>query len=417
MPRKLITGIIIVGVVAAAAFLVRSSLRPDPVAVAVWEAKPMAIDETVTGVATGFIEPAKRVGLQPEISGRIIEVLARRGDRVKTGQILVVLDDSDFKNQLLALDAAIPLFEARLAEAKAHASQIGNDFERAKRLSAAGTITVQQFETAKMAFDLGTAELAAAESALRQARVNRDIASSSRRKTLVRAPFDGIVLECDLVPGQLWGGIAPTALTGGSLPAAMGRPETAGIAPEAGALLTSGASLASSPGELELADDSRMFVVIDVDENEYGKLKLGQTADLTFEALGRKKMTGSLAEIYPFISRALDRNRTSRLKIELVGGITAGIVPGMSVNAEIMISSRTAAVAAPTASILVRPRGKFVYLVAGGKIRETAVGTGSSNWEWTEITSGLAAGDRIASPPENVRLKDGMRVVERNREP
>ena len=86
----------------------------------------------------------------------------------------------------------------------------------------------------------------------------------------------------------------------------------------------------------------------------------------------------------------------------------------MSVNAEILISSRPAAVAAPTAAILVRPRGKFVYRVAGGLIRETAVATGMSNWEWTEITSGLAAGDRIAVPTESVRLTDGLRVIEKD---
>jgi len=174
--------------------------------------------------------------------------------------------------------------------------------------------------------------------------------------------------------------------------------------------------LASSPGQLELADDRRMFVVIDVDENDYGKLKIGQTATLAFEAVGRRELAGKVVEVYPFISRALDQNRTARVKIELGPERVAGVVPGMSANAEVLISSRTAAVACPTASILVRPRGKFVYLVADGTIRETAVETGLSNWEWTEVTSGLAAGDRIAAPPESVRLQDGLRVVEKDRE-
>jgi HlyD family secretion protein len=158
-----------------------------------------------------------------------------------------------------------------------------------------------------------------------------------------------------------------------------------------------------------------MFVVIDVDENDYGKLKIGQTATLAFEAVGRRELAGKVVEVYPFISRALDQNRTARVKIELGPERVAGVVPGMSANAEVLISSRTAAVACPTASILVRPRGKFVYLVAGGTIRETAVETGLSKWEWTEVTSGLAAGDRIAAPPENVRLQDGLRVVEKDR--
>jgi HlyD family secretion protein len=154
-----------------------------------------------------------------------------------------------------------------------------------------------------------------------------------------------------------------------------------------------------------------------VDENDYGKLKIGQPAALTIEALGKRKVAGSVVEIFPFISRALDQNRTTRVKIRLGPDLEAGIVPGMSVNAEILISSRNGVLAAPTAAILVRPRGKVVYRVAGGRLRETAITTGISNWEWSEITSGLAAGDRIARPPENAALKDGLRVVENDREP
>jgi HlyD family secretion protein len=413
--RKLIAWSVVVAVIAAAALFVRSLTRPQPVEIAVWDVKRMDINDTVTGVATGFIEPAKQISIKPDISARIKEVKVRRGDRVKAGQVLVVLDDADIGDQLRASDAAIPLFEARVKEARAHAAQIQQDFQRAQKLSAAGTLTVQQFETAKMALDLGTAELDAAESALRQSRVNRDIISSSLRKTRVGAPFDGVILDLSLEVGHLWSGLSMPSLAGGFPAEGLGRADAIGMMSGTSVLLPTGTALASQ-GQLELADDSRLFVVLDVDENDYGKLKIGQPAALTFETLGKRKMAGRLVEIFPFISRAMDQNRTSRVKIQLDPGLIAGVVPGMSVNAEILISSRKDVLAAPTASILVRPRGKFVYLVAGGKLKETAVGTGMSNWEWTEITSGLAAGDRVAGPPESVRLTDGLRVVEKDRE-
>ena len=416
MSRRRLAGFLIVLVLAAAALLVARAVRPQPVAVAVWDMKKIAINETVTGVATGYVEPARRLSLQPEISARIREVKVKRGERVKTGQILVVLDDADIRDQIRALDAAVPLFEARVKQVKAHAAQLKLDFDRATRLHEAGSLTAQQFENAKMAIDLGTAEGDAADSALRQARVNRDIAAASLRKTLVTAPFDGLLLDSTLEAGQLWGGLA-AALPAGTLAAGFGRPETAGVAPEASTLLSQAQGSASAQGQLELADDSQLFVIVDVDENDYGKLKIGQPAALTIEALGKRKVAGSVVEIFPFISRALDQNRTTRVKIRLGPDLEAGIVPGMSVNAEILISSRNGVLAAPTAAILVRPRGKVVYRVAGGRLRETAITTGISNWEWSEITSGLAAGDRIARPPENAALKDGLRVVENDREP
>jgi HlyD family secretion protein len=415
MSRRWLAGFLIVLVLTAAAFFIARAVRSQPVAVAFWDMKKIAINETVTGVATGYVEPAKRLSLQPEISARIREVKVKRGDRVKAGQVLVVLDDADIRDQILALDAAIPLFEARVKQAKAHAAQLKLDFARAERLHEAGSLTVQQFENAKMAIDLGSAEGDAADSALRQARVNRDIAAATLRKTRVIAPFDGLLLDSTLEAGQLWGGLA-AALPAGALAAGFGRPEAVGMMPEASTLLSQAQGSGPAQGQMELADDSQMFVIVDVDENDYGKLRIGQPASLTIEALGKRKAAGSVVEIFPFISRALDQNRTSRVKIRLGSDREAGIVPGMSVNAEILISSRNDVLAAPTAAILVRPRGKVVYRVAGGKLEETVVKTGISNWEWSEITSGLAIGDRIAKPPENAALKDGLRVVEKDRE-
>ncbi|MDP2916267.1 MAG: efflux RND transporter periplasmic adaptor subunit [Candidatus Aminicenantes bacterium] len=415
--RRPIKGVIVVAILAAAGILISLGLRPKPVAVSFWEMKTLDISETVSGVATGFIEPAKRVFLQPEIAARIKEIKIKRGDRVKTGETLVVLDDLDFKDQLRALDAALPLFEARVKQARAHAAQLRLDYERAKKIFDGGSLAGQQFELAKMALDLGVAELEAAESAFRQAQVNREVVFSSLRKTRVLAPFDGRVLDSGLEVGQLWSGLAVSSLAGGSMLSASGRSDALGTAPGVPALISQASGSSPSPGQLELIDDSQLFACLDIDENDFWKLKLGQTASLVIDALAKRKLSGTVVEIYPFISRVLDQNRTARVKIRLADEARADILPGMSVNIEILISSRKGVLAAPTAAIFVRPKGKIVYRVADGVLRETAVETGMFNWEWSEILSGLKAGDRIARPPEAIQLKDGLRVVEKDHGP
>ncbi len=414
MSKRLITWFIVILIITAAGVLITFGVRPKPIAVAMWEMKNLEISETVTGVATGFIEPAKRISLQPEISARIKEIKVKRGDRVKTGETLVVLDDSDFKDQLRALDAAMPLFDARVKQAKAHVAQLSRDFDRAKKLYDAGALAGQQFDAAKTAIDLGNAELEAAESALHQARANRDAAYSSLRKTLVKAPFDGILLDSSIEVGQLWSGLAISSLAGGSLSSGSGRSDTTGVASGASNLLSQSQGASQSRGHLELVDDSQMFVYVDIDENDYWRIKTGQTASLVIDALDKRKVTGNVVEIYPFISRALDQNRTARVRIRLSDDLEADILPGMSVNTEILVSSRKDVLAAPTAAILVRPKGKIVYRVVDGVLKETKVETGVSNWEWSEIKSGLSAGDRIAKPPEDTHLKEGMRVIERD---
>jgi HlyD family secretion protein len=409
----LIKGGITVLILATVAAAVHFGIRPRPVAVAVWVLQARDISETVSGVAVGYIEPAKRISLQPEIAARIKDIKVARGDRVKKGQLLVVLDDTDFQDQLRALDAAIPLFEAREKQAKAHAAQLRLDYERAQKIFSGGSLTEQQFELVKMAFDLGLAELEAAGSALHQARVNRETAMSALRKTRVLAPFDGRVLDSSLQEGQLWGWPGGSAWAGGSIPPETGRTDTLGMLPGAPALIAQASGLSPSREQLEIVDDSQLFACLDVDENDFWKLKIGQTASLVIDALGKRKVDGAIVEIYPYISRVQDQNRTARVKIRLSEERLADILPGMSVNTEILISTPKNALAAPTAAIQIRPTGKFVFRVVDGILKETAVKTGASNWEWSEILSGLKAGDRIAQPPEDAPLKDGLRVVEK----
>jgi len=411
---RLIKGGIAVLILAAAAAAVHFGVRPKPVAVSVWDIRTQDISETVSGVTIGYIEPARRVSLQPEISARIKEIKVKRGDKVKAGDILVVLDDADFQDQLRALDAAIPLFEARGKQARAHAAQLRLDYDRAQKIFSGGSLTEQQLELAKMALDLGLAELEAAESALHQARVNRETALSALRKTRVLAPFDGRVLDSGLQAGQLWGWPGVSPWSGGSLPAGTGRTDALGLAPGAPAMIAQAAGASPSRDQLEIVDDSQMFACLDVDENDFWKLKIGQTASLVIDALGKRKVGGAIVEIYPFISRALEQNRTARVKIRLAEDRIADILPGMSVGAEILISRQAGVLAAPTAAIQVRPAGKFVFRVVDGILKETAVRIGASNWEWSEILSGLKAGDRIARPPEEASLKDGLRVVEKD---
>ena len=414
--RGLIKGVIVAAILAAAVFLIFLSVRPKPAPVSMWEMKTREISETVSGVSMGFIEPGKRVFLQPEITARIKEIKIRRGERVKTGQALVVLDDSDFKDQLRILDAALPLFEARLKQGRVHAAQLKADFGRAQKVFDGGSLAGQSYELAKMALDVGEAELEAAQAALSQAQVNREVVASSLRKTVLRAPFDGAVLDISLEVGQLWGGLAVSSSTGGALPSVSGRSEGSGAAGTP-ALISQVIGASQASGQLEFVDDSQMFACMDIDENDFWKVKVGQPASLVIDALGKRKLSGTVTEIYPFISRVLDQNRTARVKIRLSDELKADVFPGMSVNIEIQISSRKDVLVAPTSAILVRPNGKIAYRVVGGILEETPVEIGISNWEWCEISSGLKAGDRIARPPEAGQLRDGLRIIEKDREP
>ena len=374
--------------------------RPAPPVVSVRKVERQTISDTVSGIATGYVEPSRRVWVQADIPARIRAVLVKRGDPVHAGQDLVTLDGSDLADQVRTLQAAIPVLQARVRQASTRAGQLSTERDRFERLEKVGALPTQQLDNATYGRDLASLDRVAAVAALGQARVNLEVASEQLRKTVARAPMDGVVLDVPVEVGQMAGGL------GG------GGGETAGVRGGgigASALLAS-ASSAGSGGLVEIADETEMFVHVDIDEMDYWKVKIGQTAVMTIDALGKKKVTGTVAEVFPYISRALDQNRTARVKILLPEDARGEVLPGMSANVDIVVGRREAVLVMPTQCLVTRPTGKVAWKVEDGKVRETPLRVGVTTWEWTAVDSGLVEGDLVAIPPSDVRLKDGLPI-------
>ena len=376
--------------------------RPAPPVLGVRKVERQTLSDTVSGIATGYVEPLRRVWVQADIPARIRTVRVRRGDVVQAGQELVTLDGTDLADQVRTLRAAIPVLEARVRQAATRAGQLSTERDRFERLEKVGALPTQQLDNATYGRDLASLDRVAAAAALGQARVNLEVASEQLRKTVARAPMDGVVLDVPAEVGQMAGGLGGGAGSG----------ETAGGARGGGgasALLASATS-SGAGGLVEIADETEMFVHVDIDEMDYWKVKIGQSAVMTIDALGKRKVTGTVAEVYPYISRALDQNRTARVKIRLPDEARGEVLPGMSANVDIVVGKRDAVLVMPTQCLVTRPAGKIAWKFADGKVHETPLRIGVSTWEWTAVDSGLVEGDLVAIPPSDVRLKDGLPV-------
>jgi RND family efflux transporter MFP subunit len=161
---------------------------------------------------------------------------------------------------------------------------------------------------------------------------------------------------------------------------------------------------------VELADESAMYVYVDVDEADIWKVKPGQRAVATVDALGKRKIEGTVEEVFPYISRSLDQNRTARLKVRLPEASQGEVLPGMSANVDVVVGLRDGVLVVPTLCVVVRPTGRIVWKVGGDRVLETPIDIGVSTWEWTEVESGLVEGDTVAIPPGDIRLADGMGI-------
>lgn len=184
--------------------------------------------------ATGTISPVNNVNVSSKITGLITEVRVVENQRVKTNDVLILLDDSKLRAQVA--QAA-----ARLANAEAN-------YARAKRMNAAGGYSNQQLDAARMEYDV--------------AKASYEDASSNLEDTVIKAPIDGMVIGKPIPAGQ-------TVSPGISNPMVL----------------------------LTVADLGLMQIEALVDESDIGKVQLDQKVSFTVDAYPDKTFTGKVAVI------------------------------------------------------------------------------------------------------------------------
>ncbi len=198
-------------------------------------------------------------------------------------------------------------------------------------------------------------------------------------QTLIRAPFDGVVLTKNANVGDV---ITPFSSASGSQAAVV-----------------------------TMADMSTLEVEADVSEASVGKVKIDQPCEIQLDALPGERFRGSVTRTVPTVDRA---KATVNVKVRFIDK-DARILPEMSAKvaflSQVMPDGERAprTVVAPSA-IVERDGRRVVYVVRDGKAVETALQTGASYGEALEVKQGLKPGDKIVLKP-TARLRDGMAVA------
>lgn len=187
-----------------------------------------------TVAATGTIKPVNMVDISSKITGLIREMRVVENETVKTGQVLVVLDDT-------RLQAQVSQARERLANSQAN-------YERNTRLNAIGAVSDQQLDSSRMDYKV--------------AQASYDDASSQLNDTVIRSPIDGVVIGKPIPAGQ-------TVAQGLSNPMVI----------------------------LTVADLSKMQIETQVDESDIGKIAVGQKATFTVDAFPGRVFTGVVSNI------------------------------------------------------------------------------------------------------------------------
>lgn len=349
--------------------------RPEPVRVQLVKVTSGMVEATVSNTRAGTVKACRRAKLAPPTGGQISHLMVKKGERVKAGQVLLELWNDDLQAQAQLAEQQLITTAQHVEEACTIAELSGKEAARAKKLRERGFISVEGLERAEADAKAKQATCKAARSEIAQSRSRIALAQAGLRRMVLKAPFSGIVAD---ISGEL---------------GEYATPSPPGI---------------PTPPAIDLIDDRCVFISAPIDEADSAHIKKGQQSRIVLDAIKGKSFAGKVKRVAPYVLELEKQARTVEVEVEFTEPpTTENLLVGYSADVEIVYSSHEKVLRIPTQTLL---EGKRVLLYRDGVLEERVVTTGLANWEYTEITSGLADGDQIVMSLDKAGVKAGAKV-------
>jgi HlyD family secretion protein len=348
---------------------------PDPVPVRVVVAERGRVEETVTNSRAGTVKARRRAKLAPETGGRVLELPRRRGARVRKGDLLLRVDDALQRAQLRLSGDERKASLAQRDQACLAAERAGRDRDRTVRLSKDGLVSSEILDRVESEASAADAACRAARAASERAESAVVLAQATLDKTVLLAPFDGIVADTFIEEGE-WTSPSPPALP--------------------------------IPPVLDLIDTRSIYVSAPMDEVDSARIAKGQPARLTVDSRPGQHFAARVVEVAPYVTDRLEQNRTVEIELELEdAAVAASLLPGTSADAEVILSAKDGVLRVPTSALL---EGGKVLILEGEILVEKPLQLGLRNWDFTEVTGGLQEGTRVVVSLDRPEVKAGAKA-------
>ena len=378
----------------------------------------MAAGEVILN-ATGYIVAAHKIQLAAKVVGKVAWIGVDKSDKVKQGQVLVRLEDDDYRAQLQQARGSLQNLEARLAElmngsrpeeiqrAKADTEQAQADLQNTKvtldrtaGLVRDGVMSKQALDDAKAKYDAATARYQSVRSTYELARIGTRkeqidqvrgqieqskgvvaYAETQLSNTVIKAPISGTILERNVERGEF---------------------VTTGFVGDKGA----------KGYVVSMADLTDLKVELDINQGDFAKLGPKQRGSITTDAFPDRKYDGAIDEVSPEANR---QKATVQVKVKVLKP-DEFLRPEMNASVAFLADAKPQTTAAPAKPSIVIPasaiKGGKVFVVVDGKAVNKTVKTGGTMANGVRIEEGLVGGeDVILNPPD--ALKDGDPVKAR----
>lgn len=369
--------LLILGLCSAGAILLRLTVfKPKPVPVTVYKVGIGRVEDTVVNSRAGTIKSRLRAGMSPGIAGLVTAIPARKGAHVKRGEVLLQLDDSEYRAQVELARSALEAARSAAHQAQLEADQAQRQWKRTQALAKSQIVSetlIDQDRTRALATEAASAT---AQSRIHESEASLEAARAVLAKATMKAPFDGVVLDVSTEVGE-WISPSPPGVY--------------------------------IPPVVDIIDPKSLYLSAPIDEADVVRLKVGLPVRITLDAFRGRSFAGTLTYVSSFVETRQEQNRTLEIEAEFTDSpLPSNLLPGLSADLEVILDARDNVLRIPTYALM---EGNRVMVIQDDRLVERPVTIGLHNWKYTEITSGLAQGEKVVVSLDRPEVTPGARVV------
>ncbi len=404
-----------IGVVVVALVLIvlLGSKRENVITVQTEKVQRKSITQIVT--ASGKIQPEKMVKINAEVSGEIINLPVKEGQKVRRGELLVRIKPDQYQAGVDRAEAGLASAKSSLALNAANLEKAESEYKRAQELFQKKLMSDQEYIGAQTSYKIAKSQHASATAGVAQAQATLNEAKESLAKTSIYSPMDGTISQLISELGER----------------------------------VSGSSFTQGTEIMTVADLSMMEARVDVGENDVVLISIGDTSNIQVDAYPDRKLKGAVYEIANTAKTkglgSQDEVTNFEVRIRVIDKDVT-LRPGMSMSADIQTETREKVLAVPIQSVTTRmpkmkeggksdstskdqkdkPAGEnanasqmqekpveVVFVVENGKVKQLPVKRGISDETTVEIVTGLTENAEVVSGSYkaiNRELEDGSTI-------
>ena len=328
--------------------------------------------------ATGYVVAQRKAAVASKATGRLEWLGVAEGSRVKANEIIARLEHRDVGAQLDQASAGVKVAQANIVQSEAELWEATQSLKRSRDLFAKGFISSAALDTAIARELRAKGALGSAQSSLAAAKAGQNVARVSVDYTVIRAPFDGVVLTKNANVGDI---------------------------------VTPFSSAADSKGAVvTMADMSTLEVEADVSESSLARIKVGQPCEIVLDALPDTRFRGAINRMVPTVDRA---KATVMTKIRF-NELDPRILPEMSAKVSFLSQEVTPEQQKPVIAVnsdaVVERNGRTVaFVVANNVAKEVVVTKGATLGDLIAVTGEVKIGDKVVLKPAEA-VQNGVAV-------